>query len=49
MERRYPIYAEADLVVDSDNASPQATVDALLRALEGAPGLIEQRLAQVPS
>jgi shikimate kinase len=49
MERRYPIYAEADLVVDSDNASPQATVDALLRALEGAPGLIERRLAQVPS
>lgn len=41
MQQRYPIYAEADLVVDSENGSPQATVDLVLEALAGVPGLIQ--------
>lgn len=36
---RHPIYAEADLVVESENGSPQATVDVVLEALARYPGL----------
>jgi hypothetical protein len=39
MAARHPIYAEADLVVESANGSPQATVDVVLEALAGVPGL----------
>ena len=35
MERRYPIYAEADLVVDSCTGPIEATVDAVIAALDG--------------
>ncbi len=34
IEERYPIYAEADLVVDSIDAPPEETVAAVRRALE---------------
>jgi len=37
MERRYPIYAEADLVVDSHAGPIDATVEAVLKALSPAP------------
>ena len=36
---RHPVYAEADLVVDSDAGSAQVTVDAVLAALGSVPGL----------
>jgi shikimate kinase len=35
MGERYPIYAQADLVVDSDDGPHHRTVDAILAALEG--------------
>lgn len=35
MAERYPVYAEADLVVDSLDGPHQQTVDAILRALAG--------------
>jgi shikimate kinase len=34
IEQRYPVYAEADLVVDSIDAPPEETVAAVRRALE---------------
>ena len=34
MAERYPVYAEADLVVDTGAESPDATTDETLRALE---------------
>jgi shikimate kinase len=41
MAARHPVYAEADLVVDSDDSPPEATVDRVIEALRGrlgAPG-----------
>jgi shikimate kinase len=35
MAERYPVYAEADIVVDSVDGPHQNTVDAILKALEG--------------
>ncbi|MBT5415023.1 MAG: shikimate kinase [Rhodospirillaceae bacterium] len=35
MAERYPIYAEADIVVDSMDGPPDETVEAVLRALDG--------------
>jgi len=35
MEVRYPIYAEAEIVVDSTDVSPEETVAEVLRAIEG--------------
>lgn len=35
MERRYPIYAEADLTVDSVDGPPELTLARLLEAIEG--------------
>jgi shikimate kinase len=43
IERRYPVYAEADLVVDSGEGPPELTVGRVLAALAGCP------LAQVPA
>ena len=37
MERRYPIYAEADLVVDSFTGPVENTVEAVLATLRGLP------------
>jgi shikimate kinase len=37
IERRYPVYAEADVVVDSGEASPEATVTRAVAALAGCP------------
>ena len=34
MEQRYPVYAEADVVVDSRDGPPEATVERVLRGLE---------------
>lgn len=34
MTERHPVYAEADVVVDSVDAPPEVTVDRLLKALE---------------
>lgn len=34
MEQRYPIYAEADITVDSADAPPEVTVDKVLTALK---------------
>lgn len=34
MAQRYPIYAEADLTVDSQDGPPEVTVDRVLRALD---------------
>lgn len=34
METRYPVYAEADVVVDSRDGPPEATVDRVARALD---------------
>ena len=42
IERRYPIYAEADLIVDSGEGSPELTVRRVLAALAACP------LAQEP-
>jgi shikimate kinase len=39
MEIRHPIYAEADIVIESGNGSPQATVDLVIEALAAVPGL----------
>ena len=39
MEVRHPIYAEADIVIESENGSPQATVDLVIEALARVPGL----------
>ena len=35
---RYPIYAEADLVVDSVDGPPEATLERVMAALAGFPG-----------
>jgi shikimate kinase len=37
IERRYPIYGEADLVVDSGNGSAEATVARVIAALAACP------------
>jgi shikimate kinase len=37
MERRYPIYAEADLAIDSGDAPPEATVARAIAALANCP------------
>ena len=37
MERRHPIYAEADLTVDSGAGSPEVTVNRLIAALAACP------------
>jgi len=42
IERRYPVYAEADLTIDSGEGAPEATVNRVLTALAGCP------LAQQP-
>ena len=47
IDERYPVYAEADIVVDSVDAPPEETVAAVRRALEahlrnGAPGSAER-------
>jgi shikimate kinase len=34
MAERYPIYAEADITVDSQDGPPEATVERVLAALE---------------
>ncbi len=34
MEERYPIYAEADVIVDSDDGPPERTVDRVVAAVE---------------
>lgn len=34
MEKRYPVYAQADITVDSDEASHDAVVDGILSALD---------------
>ncbi len=39
MEARHPIYAEADIAIDSENGSPQTTVDLVIEALAKVPGL----------
>lgn len=36
---RYPIYAEADIVVDSVDGPPEATLERILAALERHPGI----------
>jgi shikimate kinase len=33
MAERYPVYAEADITVDSDDSPPEATVDRVMAAL----------------
>lgn len=37
IERRHPIYAEADVAVDSSEGSPEATVTRAIAALSGCP------------
>ena len=37
IERRYPVYAEADVVVDSGEGSPEATVTRAIAALAACP------------
>jgi shikimate kinase len=37
IERRHPIYGEADLVVDSSNGSPEATATRVIAALAACP------------
>jgi shikimate kinase len=37
IERRYPVYAEADLVIDSGDAPPEATVSRAIAALAACP------------
>jgi len=37
IERRHPVYAEADLVVDSGEGSPEATVSRAIAALAACP------------
>ena len=37
IERRYPIYGEADLVVDSGDGSPEATAARVIAALSDCP------------
>ena len=37
IERRYPVYAEADLVVDSGEGSPETTIARVLAALTACP------------
>ncbi len=39
MELRYPVYAEADLVVDSQDGPPEETVNRVMTALRGAGAL----------
>lgn len=34
MQERYPVYAEADMIIDSDNGSHEAIVKRILHALE---------------
>ena len=34
MAQRYPIYAEADITIDSDDSPPEATVDRVIAALQ---------------
>ena len=35
MDRRYPVYARADITIDSQDGPPEGTVDAALAALSG--------------
>ncbi len=37
MAVRYPVYAEADVVVDSADGPPEVTIDRVLLALENYP------------
>jgi len=37
IERRYPVYAEADLIVDSGEGSPEMTVNRVITKLAGCP------------
>jgi shikimate kinase len=37
IERRYPTYAEADIIVDSGDGSPEATVTRAIAALAACP------------
>jgi shikimate kinase len=39
MATRYPVYAEADVAVDSLDGPPEAMVDAVLAALAGCPAM----------
>jgi shikimate kinase len=41
IEQRHPVYAEADVVVDSGEASPEATVTRAIAALAACPRSIE--------
>jgi shikimate kinase len=34
MAQRYPVYAEADIIADSDDAPPEATVERVIAALQ---------------
>ena len=36
---RYPVYAEADITVDSIEAPPEETVERVMKALEAWPGV----------
>lgn len=38
MKERYPVYAEADIVVDTRDESPEVTVDRVIAALESMAG-----------
>jgi shikimate kinase len=40
IEQRYPLYAEADVVVDSGEGSPEATVSRAIAALAACPRAI---------
>ena len=44
IEERYPVYAEADLVVDTTEEKPRATAARVARAIEAF--LVEERTAQ---
>ena len=38
MEERYPVYAEADITVESADAPPEVTVDRVMTALKAHAG-----------
>ncbi|WP_414638339.1 shikimate kinase [Azospirillum sp.] len=48
MEQRYPVYAEADLTVESDENPPEYTVERVLEALEAHVGHPLARAARHP-
>jgi shikimate kinase len=47
IERRYPVYAEADLAVDSDYGSPEATAARVIAALAACPLAITPPASEV--